>query len=434
MVKVKRPKGETRWQVRWDEWETILLEGGGTEKRRRQRGRFFDRKQDADDLALKIGLAHGMGERYDEAADRPVDTLETLTNAYIDARKKLVADDTLRTDISFLSGFMRWAGPGLVVSRLDRALLERYRDTLPTGGRRTKTAQRKLMAVEAMWDWGDEHDDQIKGVPKPRRASDTLRTPPQITAAANPMIADVDKALAHLTNRPWHRQVGLLLRYTGMRVGQAVGLRWSDVDLENGYLTLRISLRGSKKTKTRTLPIHSALQTEMRTWPRTGLTVVCKPDGTPWRSDATLEPMRLAWEHSGVDRAVWDKVDEENARDDDRANGRPNHVFRAAVRTELTSRGETDADCDLLLGHGKGFIETYVSNRFSPKMAELKRIIELIPAHTPMSATPGRTVRPKAAPHAKAPATAAVKAQNTATAAAKSKPRRVKGGDGSPPK
>ncbi len=415
MVRVK--KLGKQWQVRWDEWETILLPEGGSEKRRRQRARLCDRREEADGLARDIGQLHERGFAYEEAADRPVDTVETLTHAYVDARRLKMAGDTMRTEISFLTGFMTWAGPDLPVTRLDRLLLERYRDTLPRVGRKMKTAQRKLMAVEAMWDWGFDHDDTIKGVPKPRRVSDTLRTPPPITASANAMIADIDRMLLHLTNRLWHRHVGLLMRYTGVRVGQALGLRWQDVDLENGFLTLRISVRGSKGGKSRVLPLHHALAAEMSGWPRVGRYVICKEDGSPWRSDATLEPMRLAWERSGVSRDVWDHVEEAEAREDDRANGRPNHVFRAALRTELTAKGVSEDDCDLLLGHGRGFKETYVNSRFSPKMPALREIIELIPAHAPMSDTPGRTVRPKSETTAGKKATAAGKAKAKAKAA-----------------
>jgi integrase len=181
-----------------------------------------------------------------------------------------------------------------------------------------------------------------------------------------------------------------------MRVGQALGLRWADIDLENGFITFRISVRGAKGGRTRTVPMHSALIREMSGWPRVGRNVVCKANGSPWRNDATLEPMRLAWELSGVDRAVWDHVDEADARDDDRVNGRPNHAFRAAVRTELEANGVTKENCDLLLGHGQGFVETYVSSRFSPKMPALKAAIELLPVHSAIPDKPPRTTRPKA--------------------------------------
>ena len=58
-----------------------------------------------------------------------------------------------------------------------------------------------------------------------------------------------------------------LLVYTGVRRGEALGLRWADVDLERRILTVRRSYDGlTKSGKHRTVPIAPALVTILKAW------------------------------------------------------------------------------------------------------------------------------------------------------------------------
>ena len=55
-----------------------------------------------------------------------------------------------------------------------------------------------------------------------------------------------------------------LLAVTGMRIGEALALRWQDVDLEQGVLTVR----GTKFGKTRLVPLHPSTRTVLRRYAR----------------------------------------------------------------------------------------------------------------------------------------------------------------------
>ena len=58
-----------------------------------------------------------------------------------------------------------------------------------------------------------------------------------------------------------------LLVYTGVRRGEALGLRWSDVDLERRMITVRRSYDGqTKSSKQRTVPLPSALTTILKAY------------------------------------------------------------------------------------------------------------------------------------------------------------------------
>jgi len=77
---------------------------------------------------------------------------------------------------------------------------------------------------------------------------------------------DVGRLLAAIreigdeANRPSVYPIFALLAYTGLRRGEALGLRWADVDLDRGMITVRRSYGGmTKSSKHRTVPVPAAL-------------------------------------------------------------------------------------------------------------------------------------------------------------------------------
>jgi integrase len=90
--------------------------------------------------------------------------------------------------------------------------------------------------------------------------------------------ADVRRILDAADGRM--RPLVALLAFTGMRVGEALALRWSDIDLTRGTVQingtlardrdLRMLVRTPPKTERsrRTLPLPAPLITELRTWRR----------------------------------------------------------------------------------------------------------------------------------------------------------------------
>jgi integrase len=70
-----------------------------------------------------------------------------------------------------------------------------------------------------------------------------LRWPRKIELEPDPFTAEErDKLLDHLRHKAtWYFPFVHLLFWTGIRVGEAVGLRWGDVDLRGGKLSVRRS-------------------------------------------------------------------------------------------------------------------------------------------------------------------------------------------------
>jgi integrase len=84
---------------------------------------------------------------------------------------------------------------------------------------------------------------------------------------------DVGRLLAAIRDmgdeltRPELHPLFALLVYTGVRRGEALGLRWSDVDLERRMITVRRSYEGqTKSSKQRTVPLPGALATILKAY------------------------------------------------------------------------------------------------------------------------------------------------------------------------
>lgn len=66
---------------------------------------------------------------------------------------------------------------------------------------------------------------------------------------------DIDKLIAGATNK-FTRDIITFLIYTGCRKGEALNLKWDDVDLQNGV----IAMKGTKTKYDRYIPISNALK------------------------------------------------------------------------------------------------------------------------------------------------------------------------------
>jgi integrase len=84
----------------------------------------------------------------------------------------------------------------------------------------------------------------------------------------------------------WIYSVILGLSRTGMRIGELAATRWSDIDLEHGFLTVADErgqgaatgdVRTTKGKRTRRIPLHDELRSHLSSLPR-------KSDGLVWHS------------------------------------------------------------------------------------------------------------------------------------------------------
>jgi len=264
---------------------------------------------------------------------------------------------------------------------LTRRLLGDFYDDLATGGLhgrpRSPATQRKITeVVQLAWAWLYDDDDFGPHVPPPRKLR--MAREPGAPAVA-PTWAEMDACVDAL--RSWHRDVAFVMRCTGLRVQQVIGLRWDDLDARRGLLTIRGELGKSKQEQRgRRIPLAPLLLEELATWER-------GPDGfiitSPRHRGGDRERMARAahtkkgWQRAGVREEVWKK--------------RPNHAFRKGFISELKRLG-ADADAvEYLVGHSLGLRGVYLD----PSALPLRDTVALVPEFDATAFDPEQLHEPK---------------------------------------
>ncbi len=382
-----------RWSARFKIRITTLVDGA-EHSSWRDKERTFDTRADAENFLREVRLAASRGEVWLDKRDLPVVTLGGIAEAFMEAAASGAPETTTRTRRSLLSSFINWIGEEALASTLSATMLERYAATLPSEGRKAGTRHRKILVVEQMWKWARKRPDLYPGVPEVMEitGSDSfIRIPPPVVRTATPSWEDVDlmiQALRKGRTHGWrHRRLAILLRYTGLRVSQALLLRWSDVKLEHEtpYLIARAGKRGSKASKTRVLPIHPQLAALLVEWRTEGEGETIIGGGDEY-ADGSLarHVFYAAWQDSGVDSSKWDATEEEK-ESGERSFGSPCHSIRACFKVELLRVGVSDTLADYLLGHSRGGTHgAYVPESApdtSPWWPQLVKAIRKIPRH-----------------------------------------------------
>jgi integrase len=135
----------------------------------------------------------------------------------------------------------------------------------------------------------------------------------------------------------WSAMITLAAR-TGMRQGELLGLRWDDVDLRAGRITVRQAIvRGRvttpKNRKAREIPLApsaaAALQAQRHL---RGPLVWCDPDGKPLTKGECKHPLWSSCKRAGLRRIGW-------------------HVLRHTFASHLAMRGVPLRTIQELMGH-----------------------------------------------------------------------------------
>ncbi len=398
------------WKAQFKVKETVIKPDGTTATVWRGKARTFDTYDDARDFLAGVRLTARSGEVWRDKREVAVVTIKGICDAYTETATNA---NTRKTRGSYLRALVAFTGEDRPVTDLSAALLDAYAASLPSEGRSAGTRHRKVLEAEAAWTWARRRPDLYPGVPEPEKVTGkwgaSVQPPPPVVRTASPTMDDVDLMLAQVRTG-WKygdltRRVAILLRYTGWRISQAIGLRWSDVRLDypatipttirgvkteivaGPYFILRAGQRGMKSSKGRAIPIHPALAEEMAGWGvREGL--VFDPGeraGATWEDgEAVRVALTTAWTASGVDPAKWSVSEAEKAAGD-RAHGTPTHAIRSAVKVHLLRSGISDALADYYVGHTKGSTSgAYVPEaapETSPYWPALVEAVVTIPPH-----------------------------------------------------
>ena len=254
-------------------------------------------------------------------------------------------------------------GAPLPPSILTRRMLSDWYGDLKHGGLhgrdRSDATRRKIVEVgQLAWKWMYDNDESGAEIPAPR----TLR---MAREAASPTVAptwvEMDTVIGALDG--WHQRLAIVLRFTGLRCQQAMGLRWADVDLARGRLTIRGELGKSRQEQRgRIVPISPHLVAILRDWEREDEWMITSKRAKARERMARARDLERGWERSGVRKEAW--------------QGRPHHAFRKGFVSELKRAGADSDAVEFLVGHSLGLRGVYID----PDALPLKAAVEHIPA------------------------------------------------------
>ena len=248
----------------------------------------------------------------------------------------------------------------LPVTVLGRPLFDQLKPIL---GRRGATVPRR--ALLQLWNaWGWLADDSASWSQIPRRPS-TKRgfIPPGRSYGPTiaPTLAECDAMLRHLRGmRLWSDALGLavIMRYTGLRVGQVQTIRREDIDLTAGTLMVRGGRSAQERASMRRVPLSRHLLAE----PVFSALLAGKSAAERIVRVENTRSIRAGWKAATVagevPRHTWDP--------ENRSYARPDHAFRAALQAHLTSERVASDVVSHLVGHAHGLRGTHYGRNLLP--------------------------------------------------------------------
>ena len=238
------------------------------------------------------------------------------------------------------------------LEKIDAACLDAYsRARLSTI--KPVSVNSELRAFSAIRHWAIRRGVATGIAPKALRERPSLRvrswTPAEVRRLFEAAAKD-SPTIAALT---------FLLAHSGLRCGEALALRWSEVDLDRRLL--RIWPRSDWTTKSgrpREVPIGDRLLVELRRWPRRSEWVFPSGHGTPY----------ARWPQRSFDRACAAAG----------LRGGP-HTLRHTYATEFLSRGGSIAALAQILGHSDERVTRIYAHLRPDHLAALRNVVDFGP-------------------------------------------------------
>lgn len=145
---------------------------------------------------------------------------------------------------------------------------------------------------------------------------------------------------------PEMRRAIMLALYTGQRRGDLLASRWDH--MENGGIVFI-----QQKTKAKVwVPLHAVLAEDMRSWPRTALTILTGPDGKPWMDEAFEYAWKVLRRAAGTNKQF--------------------HSFRKTAAAKLAEAGCSVHELSAITGHKSlGMVEHYTKEVEQRRLAQV---------------------------------------------------------------
>jgi len=351
------------WTIRWTEPRP------GGEGRRWRRHRVRTRRQ-AEKLRIEIEDAVRLEGAWVPAAARPQATaIADVIAAFLEHSGRSNAPSTTLRKGQMLKLLVRHLGPDARVDQLSYETLGGFHAWLrdpETGrhvhGRGPETCRKIIGEVELMWRWAAQRQarGQFRGVPTPDSLELQRAASPEAQA---PTWAEMD-ACIHAA-RGWQKRLYIVLRCTGLRVGQAMRLTWDDIDLDKGVLRFRGELGKTRhERRGRRQPLAPVLLEELRRWERRSEWLVDCPRR---ERVARARDAARAWHRAGIPEEKW---------------AQPHHAFRKGWATGLQLANVDKEAIEYMQGHKVGHLTGLASSRdryLDPRALPLVEAVGRVP-------------------------------------------------------
>lgn len=342
MASIRKRAG--KWDVRWRDPDGS------------QRTRSCPTATAARALKREIEECVAQGRRWEPRDARPRARIRDIAEEFLIAQARRLRPASIIQYGRQLEAFCRWAeadtslGDAYADTYFTQPAIERFYDALTTQPSRhgrprsLRSARAHVEIVQRCWGWAEQRDRWQDQVPRPRRMelpTIAARRPP-----VAPTWAEMDQAISAARN--WHRALLVVMRCTGLRVGQAMRLRRADVDVDAGTLTIRGELgKTRQESRGRRIPLAPPLRDELR-----------NPQITTWGTDwlipspsalRRVPPLMVSriWRRTSAREAAW--------------RGSPDHCFRRGFISGLRQLGAAGDDVEYLVGHMlPGMLAPYV--------------------------------------------------------------------------
>ncbi len=173
--------------------------------------------------------------------------LDDFLNEYLAHSKTNKAPNTYRLEKGIAKTIRSHFG-NILLTTIDNRGLDTYKASRVNKGLKPSSINREIMAIKYMlrkaYDWKYiEHIPNIKLLKIPNRPVQFLS------------VDEIDSLINH--SSIWLKPIIMVLRNTGMRIGELLNLRFNDIDLARGYITVR----SPKTNNYRIVPINNELST-----------------------------------------------------------------------------------------------------------------------------------------------------------------------------
>ncbi len=334
----------------------------------RRRSRQCPTKAAARRLQNEVDDALAIGRRWEPRDARSQADLRLLLKDYAEECARVLKPNTAIRYARALDLFLRYlnqvhgTGP-LPPTVLTRRMLADWHAALKHNGlhgrERSDATRRKIVEViQLAWAWLYDNDESGAEIPPPRKLR-MKREPAAPTVA--PTWAEMDACISALSG--WQRELATVLRFTGLRVQQAMSLTWDDVDLVNASLRIRGELGKSRQEQRgRVVPVSRHLVDHLGDRPRgEHLVTSNRHRGGDRERLARPRDFTRGWQRAGVRPEVWQQ--------------RPHHSFRKGFVSELRRAGADGDAVEFLVGHSLGLRGIYTD----PSALPLRAAVDLIP-------------------------------------------------------